>query len=309
MALLLAVAAGFAALGFLTATWAASFEQVNFLPTFVVTPLTFLGGVFYSASMAPPALRWLTRANPIYYLVESLRWAVLGRADAHPAAGFAVALVLAVGGPGRRLRGPPERLEAPGLRDGNRRHFGIYFRASSVILRPQFKAHSSGGFRNASRPRRPARPGRHGVQEVGSAHPGPGPLPAPRRPAAAAGGVRGKLIERIDAAPYSYLQLQGPAGEVWAAVPQAAMEKGAEVVIENPMPMDGFESKTLNRKFEKLYFGTLAGQGGAPPRPPGCRPGCRRAGCPGRAAPMGAPPPGMAAQHAAAGPVPPTWAT
>ncbi len=97
VALLLGVAAGFAALGFLTATWAGSFEQVNFLPTFVVTPLTFLGGVFYSASMAPPALRWLTQANPIYYLVESLRWAFLGRSDAHPAAGFAVAAVLAAG--------------------------------------------------------------------------------------------------------------------------------------------------------------------------------------------------------------------
>jgi len=95
--LLVGVAAGFAALGFLTATWAASFEQVNFLPTFVVTPLTFLGGVFYSASMAPPALRWLTRANPIYYLVESLRWTVLGRSDASPAVGFAIGGALAAG--------------------------------------------------------------------------------------------------------------------------------------------------------------------------------------------------------------------
>ena len=89
------VAAGFAALGFMTATWAASFEQVNFLPTFVVTPLTFLGGVFYSVAMAPPALRWMTRANPIYYLVEALRWAILGRADAPPLAGFAVTAALA----------------------------------------------------------------------------------------------------------------------------------------------------------------------------------------------------------------------
>jgi ABC-2 type transport system permease protein len=89
--LLVTVAAGFAALGFLTATWAGSFEQVNFLPTFVVTPLTFLGGVFYTASMAPPALGWLTRANPIYYLVEALRWTVLGRADVQPGLGFAAA--------------------------------------------------------------------------------------------------------------------------------------------------------------------------------------------------------------------------
>ncbi len=97
LALLVTVAAGFAALGFLTATWAASFEQVNFLPTFVVTPLTFLGGVFYSASMAPETLRWLTRANPIYYLVEGLRFAVVGRADVPAAAGLTVAGVLAIG--------------------------------------------------------------------------------------------------------------------------------------------------------------------------------------------------------------------
>ena len=93
--LLVVVASGFAALGFLTATWASSFEQVNLLPTFVVTPLAFLGGVFYSASMAPPALRWLTRANPIYYLVEALRWTALGRADASPGACFFVAGALA----------------------------------------------------------------------------------------------------------------------------------------------------------------------------------------------------------------------
>lgn len=116
-------------------------------------------------------------------------------------------------------------------------------------------------------------------------------------PAPAAGGLRGKVLERIDAAPYSYLRISGPAGEVWAAVPQAAIENGTEVVIENPMAMDGFESKTLNRKFEKLFFGTLAGQGGAPQAaaPAGMPPAGAAPGA------MGAPPPGMAAQHAAAG--------
>lgn len=132
---------------------------------------------------------------------------------------------------------------------------------------------------------------------------------APGAPAAGAGAVRGKLIERIDAAPYSYLKLQGPAGEIWAAVPQVAVEKGADVVIENPMPMDGFESKTLNRKFDKIYFGTLGGQGGAPqaaaPGAAGGMPGMPPGGMPPAGGAMGAPPPGMAAQHAAAaaGPV------
>ncbi len=136
--------------------------------------------------------------------------------------------------------------------------------------------------------------------------PTPAQAPAAGAPAAAAGGVRGKVLERIDAAPYSYLKIAGPSGEVWAAVPQAAVNAGDEVVIENPMPMDGFESKTLNRKFEKLYFGTLGGQGGAaqagapagmPPAggmPPGAAP------TPGQMPPGGMPPPGMAAQHAAA---------
>jgi hypothetical protein len=118
--------------------------------------------------------------------------------------------------------------------------------------------------------------------------------------AAAAGGVSGKLVERIDAAPYSYLKIATSAGEVWAAVPQAAIEKGVDVVIENPMPMDGFESKSLNRKFEKIYFGTLAGQGGAAQAaaPAGMPPGAAPA--PGQMPPGGMPPGGMGAQHAAA---------
>jgi hypothetical protein len=125
---------------------------------------------------------------------------------------------------------------------------------------------------------------------------------APGAPAAGAGGVRGKVLERIDAAPYSYLKLSGPSGEIWAAVPQANVEKGAEVVIENPMAMDGFESKTLNRKFDKIVFGTLGGQGGAaaPAGMPGGMPGgAPPAGAP-AGMPGGMPPAGMAAQHAAA---------
>jgi hypothetical protein len=133
--------------------------------------------------------------------------------------------------------------------------------------------------------------------------PTPAQAPAADAPAAAAGGVRGKVVERIDAAPYSYLRIAGPTGEIWAAVPQAAIENGAEVVIENPMPMDGFESKTLNRKFEKIYFGTLGGQGGAPQAaaPAGGAPNPMGGTTPGMMPPGGMPPGGMAAQHAAAG--------
>ena len=96
LALLVLAAVGFAGLGFMTAVWAGSFEQVNFFPTFVITPLTFLGGVFYSASMLPPTLRAFTLANPVYYLVDALRWTMLGASGAGPLPGLLVTAGLAV---------------------------------------------------------------------------------------------------------------------------------------------------------------------------------------------------------------------
>lgn len=79
-------------------------------------------------------------------------------------------------------------------------------------------------------------------------------------------GLSGKVLERLDAAPYCYLRIQTPTGEVWAAVPQAKVEKGTEVTVVNPMIMNNFESKTLNRTFPEVFFGTLAsaGAGAAP---------------------------------------------
>lgn len=88
------VAVAFAALGFMTAVWAGSFEQVNFVPTFVITPLTFLGGVFYSTRMLPPSLRAATLTNPIYYVVDAVRFAMLGLADAPPLVGLGIAALL-----------------------------------------------------------------------------------------------------------------------------------------------------------------------------------------------------------------------
>jgi ABC-2 type transport system permease protein len=91
----------------MTAIWATSFEQVNFFPTFIITPLTFLGGVFYSAHMVPAALRRFTLANPVFYMVDAVRFGILGRAEAHPASGLVVLAVLAalaVGGAWALLR-------------------------------------------------------------------------------------------------------------------------------------------------------------------------------------------------------------
>jgi hypothetical protein len=76
--------------------------------------------------------------------------------------------------------------------------------------------------------------------------------------------LQGKILEKKEAQTYSYLQLQTASGEVWAAVPATQRAVGTDAVIENAFPMKDFESQTLNRKFDVVYFGTLQGEGGAP---------------------------------------------
>jgi ABC-2 type transport system permease protein len=95
LALVVLAAVLFAALGLITAIWASSFEQVNFIPTFFITPLTFLGGVFYSVGMLPPAFRRFTLANPVFYMVDGLRFGMLGIHDASPWTGAALLAALA----------------------------------------------------------------------------------------------------------------------------------------------------------------------------------------------------------------------
>ncbi|MFL5371668.1 MAG: ABC transporter permease, partial [Myxococcales bacterium] len=89
------VALAFASCGLIVALWAEKFEQVNFIPTFVITPLTFLGGVFYSASMLSPSLRRLLALNPIYYMIESMRFSLVGTTQIHSPAGFALSFLCA----------------------------------------------------------------------------------------------------------------------------------------------------------------------------------------------------------------------
>jgi ABC-2 type transport system permease protein len=90
-------AVAFAAGGVASAIWAQTFEQVNFFPTFFILPLTFLGGVFFSVRMLPPGLSAVAHANPVFYLVDGLRFAVLGAGDASPWAGPGLASLLAGG--------------------------------------------------------------------------------------------------------------------------------------------------------------------------------------------------------------------
>ena len=70
--------------------------------------------------------------------------------------------------------------------------------------------------------------------------------------------VAGEVLEVQNIEGYSYLRLKTAQGETWAAVPTAAVKKGAKVTIENAMVMNNFESKALKRKFDKVVFGTLA---------------------------------------------------
>jgi len=74
----------FALCGLLIAIWSDKFEQLNLIPTFVITPLTFLGGVFYSARMLPEPWATITRLNPVLYMVEGLRYGFLGHASTNP---------------------------------------------------------------------------------------------------------------------------------------------------------------------------------------------------------------------------------
>jgi len=86
----LLVAIAFASIGLAVAIWSDKFEQLNVIPTFVLTPLTFLGGVFYSAHMLPKPWDTVTRLNPILYMVEGLRFGFLGASSTSPWLGLLI---------------------------------------------------------------------------------------------------------------------------------------------------------------------------------------------------------------------------
>lgn len=95
-AFLLLSAYVFSMLGMLAGLWADKFEQINFFPTFVMLPLTFLGGVFYSVQTLPEPFRTISLLNPVVHMVEGLRAGMLGL-PLPRTAGMTILLVLAVG--------------------------------------------------------------------------------------------------------------------------------------------------------------------------------------------------------------------
>lgn len=81
LAFLTLTALGFSLLGFIIGLWAKSFEQLQIVPMMVITPLVFLGGAFYSASMLPPFWEGVAKLNPVLYLISGFRWSFFDIAD------------------------------------------------------------------------------------------------------------------------------------------------------------------------------------------------------------------------------------
>ena len=78
---LVLTAATFSLFGFIVGIWARSFEQLQFIPMLIITPLTFLGGAFYSIDMLPPTWRTVTLFNPVVYLISGFRWSFYESSD------------------------------------------------------------------------------------------------------------------------------------------------------------------------------------------------------------------------------------
>ena len=83
----------FALAGFVNAVFAKKFDDISIVPTFVLTPLTYLGGVFYSISLLPEFWRTMSLANPILYMVNAFRYGILGASDI--SIGYAYLIVIA----------------------------------------------------------------------------------------------------------------------------------------------------------------------------------------------------------------------
>ena len=90
------VASAFARFGFILGFWADGFEKLQIVPLLIVTPLTFLGGSFYSIQMLPPLWQKITLFNPVVYLISAFRWSFYGIADVSVALSLGMTLAFLV---------------------------------------------------------------------------------------------------------------------------------------------------------------------------------------------------------------------
>jgi ABC-2 type transport system permease protein len=83
----------FSIAGLINAVYAKTFDAINIVPTFILTPLTYLGGVFYSINMLSEFWQGVSLANPVLYMVNGFRYGILGVSDISPMASFGLLVV------------------------------------------------------------------------------------------------------------------------------------------------------------------------------------------------------------------------
>jgi ABC-2 type transport system permease protein len=86
-------AAAFSLFGFILGIWADGFEKLQVVPLLVITPLTFLGGTFYSISVLPPVWQTIALFNPVVYLISGFRWSFFETADVSVGVSLAMTLL------------------------------------------------------------------------------------------------------------------------------------------------------------------------------------------------------------------------
>ena len=91
---LVLTAVTFSLFGFLLGVWATTWEKLQFVPLLVVTPLTFLGGSFYSIEMLPDVWRTITLFNPVVYLISGFRWSFYGQSDVNVVLSFSIIVTI-----------------------------------------------------------------------------------------------------------------------------------------------------------------------------------------------------------------------
>ena len=120
-AFLMLIAVTFCLFGFIIGIWGQNFEQIQFIPMLIVTPLTFLGGAFYSIDMLPEPWRTITHFNPVVYLISGFRWSFYGVADVSVGLSLGATAAFSLPVPRDRRVDVQDRVPAEELSGGKKR--------------------------------------------------------------------------------------------------------------------------------------------------------------------------------------------